>query len=73
MSDEIGHRHDGRGDRSIAEALARETNKPIDQVAEIYARESAALEQTARVKNFIGVIATRRTRLILGASGDEQS
>ena len=71
MSDETGHRYGMLGDRSIAEALARKTNKPIDRVAEIYARESAALERTARVKNFIGVLATRRTRVILDAGGDE--
>lgn len=73
MSDEIGQQYGMFGDRSIAEAIARKTNTPIEQVAEIYARESAALEQTARVKNFIGVIATRRTRVILDARSDEQT
>ena len=51
--------------RFITESLARATNTPIEQVAEIYASESAELERTARIKSFIGVIATRRTRAIL--------
>jgi len=73
MSDE---RRDPLGksdDRSIAEALARKTKAPIEQVAEIYARESAELERTARIKKFIGVIATRRTQVILGALSDESA
>lgn len=73
MTDETGQQHGIMADQSITEALARKTNKPIEQVAEVYARESAALERTARVKNFIGVIATRRTRVILGARGDGRS
>jgi len=54
-----------RSSRFITESLALATNTPIEQVAEIYASESAELERTARIKSFIGVIATRRTRAIL--------
>jgi hypothetical protein len=51
----------------IAERLALETNKPVEQVAEIYASESAELERSARIKTFIGVLATRRTKIILNS------
>ena len=73
MSDERRDPYGAFEDRSIAEALARKTKAPIEQVAEVYARESAELERTARVKKFIGVIATRRTQVILGARSDERS
>jgi hypothetical protein len=51
----------------IAEQLALETNRPVEQVAEIYASESAELERSARIKTFIGVLATRRTKIILNS------
>jgi hypothetical protein len=51
----------------IAERLALETNRPVEQVAEIYASESAELERSARIKTFIGVLATRRTKIILNS------
>ena len=56
---------DTPGARLIVESLARATNTPIAQVIELYARERTELERTARVKSFIGIIATRRTRAIL--------
>jgi len=65
MSDEPPHAHDPGKTLSITERLAHETNTPVEQVAEIYATESAELERTARVKTFISVLATRRTRIIL--------
>ena len=73
MSDEPVNQNGVFGDRSIAEALARKTNTPVETVAEIYAKESAELEQTSRVKNFIRVIATRRTRVVLVARSAERS
>jgi hypothetical protein len=63
--DQATGKHERRRARLIAESLARATSTPIEQVAEIYLRESAELERTARVKSFIGVIAARRTRGIL--------
>lgn len=56
---------DASGVQRSAATLARQANIPIERVAEIYAAERAKLEQTARVKNFLGVLATRRTRSIL--------
>jgi hypothetical protein len=51
----------------IAQRLALETNWPVEQVAEIYASETAELERSARIKTFIGVLATRRTKIILNS------
>jgi hypothetical protein len=51
--------------QEVTERLARETNTPLEKVAEIYAAESAELERSARVKTFVGVLATRRVRRIL--------
>jgi hypothetical protein len=67
MSDEPTAAHDLGDVQPITEALARETNRPIEQVAEIYANESAELDRTARIKTFIGVLASRRTRIILNS------
>jgi hypothetical protein len=53
--------------QSITESLARKTNTPVEQVEEVYAAERAALERTARIKAFIGVLATGRTRNVLAA------
>jgi Protein of unknown function (DUF3562) len=67
MSDKSSHPQKLAAAQSVAEQLANETNTPIEQVAEIYASESAELERTARIKTFIGVLATRRTRNKLNA------
>lgn len=67
MSDERTDIHDLGKVQPIAEQLAREMNRPVAQVAEIYAGESAELERTARIKTFIGVLATRRTKIILNS------
>ena len=56
---------DVSGVQRSAEALALQANIPVERVAEIYAAERAKLERTARVKNFVGVLAARRTRSIL--------
>jgi hypothetical protein len=65
MSNEPTDARDSGKVPPIAEALAHETNTPIEQVAEIFANEIAELERTARIKTFVGVIAARRTRMIL--------
>ena len=50
---------------SITEQLARDTNKTVDEVAEIYAAAKTELDRTARIKTFVEVLATRRARIIL--------
>lgn len=59
--------------RSTTEMLARETNTPIETVEEIYSAEVAELEQTARIKTYVGVIATSRTRIILAKRSADNS
>lgn len=51
-----------RKDRATVEAIARDEGMPIEQVSEIYLIECMQLEQVARVKTFVPVIASRRTR-----------
>jgi hypothetical protein len=65
MNAEATRKHDPSKTRDIAEKLARETNTPVEQVAEIYATQAAELERTARIKTFIDVLVTRRTRILL--------
>jgi hypothetical protein len=59
--------------RSITESLARKTNTPVERVEEVYAAERAALERTARIKTFISVLATGRTRTVLSARTRKRS
>lgn len=65
MADEATLRRNMAQAQAISEELARETNVPVDQVAEIFASQSAELERTARVKTYISVLAKRQTRNIL--------
>lgn len=63
MSNAPTHGHNMGQDQSSTAAIARETNTPIEEVEEIYAAEVAALENTARIKTYVEVIATSRTRV----------
>ena len=65
MNHEPIHNQDLNEAQPITALLAQEFNIPIEQVAHIYANVSAELERTARIKAFIGVLAIRRTRIIL--------
>jgi hypothetical protein len=49
-------------DVAMIEAISRDEGMPFDQVSEIYRIECAQLEEVARVKTFVSVIASRRTR-----------
>jgi hypothetical protein len=49
-------------DRAVIEALSRDEGMPFDQVSEIYRIECVQLEEVARIKTFVSVIASRRTR-----------
>ncbi len=56
------------------ESLARETDTSINLVKAIYSEELQALEQQARIRTYLSVIAMRRTRLKLqdldGSAGE---
>jgi hypothetical protein len=49
------------------EALARETDMPIAIVKEIYISQHTQLEQTARVKTYVPVLASSKVKHILNA------
>ncbi len=54
---------------SVIESLARETGAELGQVRELYERELAQLEATAKVRGFLSVIASRKVRLVLREQG----
>jgi hypothetical protein len=47
------------------EALARDMQVPLDDVAQLYAREFAALAAGARITSFLPILATRKVRTLL--------
>jgi Protein of unknown function (DUF3562) len=47
------------------EALAREAHVSLDTVAQLYAREWAALAAQARMTTFLPILTTRKVRAIL--------
>lgn len=49
------------------EALARQSDAPIERVRQLYEIEHARLNSQARVKTFVSVIATRLVRNTLHA------
>jgi hypothetical protein len=49
----------------LAESIAKETDSPIDVAREIYDEEFSALEAQAKIKQYVGVIASRRAKLRL--------
>jgi hypothetical protein len=52
-------------DAKVAEGIARESRTHVDVVQHIYEEELAALAEDARIRQFLGVLAGRRTRLRL--------
>jgi hypothetical protein len=49
-------------DQATIEAISRDEGMPIEQVSEIYRIECMQLEKVARIKTFVSVIASKRTR-----------
>ena len=47
------------------EDLARDAQVPLDAVAQLYAREWAALAAQARITTFLPILTTRKVRAIL--------
>jgi hypothetical protein len=50
---------------SEIELLARETGTPVDTVQELYRVERDKLEQSARIKTYVSVLAHRRVKALL--------
>ena len=51
----------------VIEALARETEAPVEHVRELFEAEHSRLSSAARVKTFVSVIATRLVKNVLHA------
>jgi hypothetical protein len=51
-----------RADQAAVAAIARESTLEFDVVRALYEEEIATLSATAKVKQFVGVIATRRVK-----------
>lgn len=54
-----------RSDQTITESLAKEARISLEEVARLYDQELAALAAGAKITQFLGVLATRRVRMIL--------
>ena len=50
---------------SEMESLARETDVPVEIVNEIYHRERAKIERTARIKTYVPVLTHRHVKELL--------
>ena len=57
--------HDSPMHARDIEALAREARVSLDDVAQLYARELAALTVGARITSFLPILTTRKVRAIL--------
>jgi hypothetical protein len=58
---------------SAIEALARETGREPAQVKELYERELAQLEATAKVRGFINLLVSRKVRKALRESSAQRN
>jgi hypothetical protein len=54
-----------RADQATVSAIAKETSASVDEVKTLYEEEVATLASQATIKQFVGVIASRRVRLQL--------
>ena len=63
--DSTVHAHD-------IEVLAREAQVPFEDVAQLYARELAALTAGARITRFLPILTTRKVRALLRQRGHPQ-
>lgn len=55
--------HSGKASHvAVVDALAKELDVPVDRVAGAYFQEVARLEETARIKTFVSVLAVGAVR-----------
>ena len=54
-----------RNAHDVIRALARQTARPVDEVASVYASELARLRADAKLDAYLDVLAERRAREIL--------
>jgi len=51
--------------KAATEAIAKDTDTAIERVQEIYEQELSLLATGAKITQFLGVLATRRVKLML--------
>ena len=61
----IQNKAPGKNDRATTEAIAKETETSIEVVQEIYEQEFVTLSTDAKITQYLGVLASRRVRMIL--------
>ncbi len=54
-----------QNDHSATEAIAKETETDVELVQKIYEEELSSLASDAKVTQYLGVLASRRVRLML--------
>lgn len=54
-----------KSSRTVAEALAQETQRPIEEVQQIYEEALSELATEAKITQYLGVLASRRAKLRL--------
>jgi hypothetical protein len=51
--------------QDVIQDLARQTQRPVDEVRTVYEQQLALLEADAKVKTYLTILATRRARELL--------
>jgi hypothetical protein len=54
-----------QNDKQATEAIAKDTDTAVERVQEIYEQELSTLASDAKITQFLGVLATRRVKLLL--------
>jgi Protein of unknown function (DUF3562) len=54
-----------KNSRAAAEALAKETKRPVEEVQKLYEEELNDLANEAKVTQYLGVLASRRVKMRL--------
>jgi hypothetical protein len=72
MNDQPLHPRSTAATEPEIEVLARETGVPVDTVQEIYRVELDKLENSARIKTFVSVLAHRRVKALLQVEGGKR-
>lgn len=54
-----------KNDASTTEAIAKETKTDVEVVQVIYEQELSALASDAKITQYLGVLASRRVRMLL--------
>lgn len=59
------HSVDESQDQALTEAIAKDTDTSPELVQEMYEQELSSLASEAKITQYLGVLATRRVRMLL--------